>query len=84
MPVDLKHLSASTRDKVNKVLDAYADADAACLALVREGIRITATDDPTGREIIRVELFDPEPVVRDSEDDEPRFGVGLDIGPDEP
>ncbi len=87
MAVDLKHLSASTRDKVNKVLDAYADADTLQRELMADGIRVITSQSGT-REVIRVELLDPDMLLikranDEDADSEPGFGVGLDIGGEE-
>ncbi len=87
MPVDLKHLSASTREKVNKVRDAYAEADTLQRELMADGINVIMGTTGT-REVIRVELLDPDMLIikrahdtdDDEDSDEPRFGVGLDIG----
>lgn len=85
MAVDLKHLSASAREKVNKVRDAYAEADTLQRELMADGIRVITSESGT-RAIVRVELLDPDMLIikraneADEESDEPRFGVGLDIG----
>jgi hypothetical protein len=89
MPVDLKHLSASTRERVNKVRDAYADADTLQRELMADGINVIMGATGT-REVIRVELLDPEMLAikraLDAEPAEgndrrgPEFGIGLDIG----
>ncbi len=79
MAVDLKHLSASTRDKVNKVRDLFADAAAAQDELVGEGVRVIMSErDRT--EIIRVELLDPVALPEGNDRRGPEFGIGLDIG----
>jgi hypothetical protein len=88
MPVDLKHLSASTRERVNKVRDAYAEADTLQRELMADGINVVMGATGT-REIIRVELLDPEMLaIKRALDAEPEgndrrgpeFGIGLDIG----
>jgi len=78
MPVDLKHLSASTRDKVNKVLDAYADAHEQQRELLDEGIRVVLAEG-IPHVCLRVELFDPVE-AREPVDLGPEFGLGMEIG----
>ena len=79
MAVDLKHLSATTREKVNRVVDAFADAEKAQGDLLAEGIRVVIML-PDHR-LLRVELLDPqaEPdaLLGDGHD------FGIDVGPDD-
>lgn len=96
MAIDLQHLAASTRKKVEEVVELYRKADEAAAKLDEVGVAVVMRGTGKARHIRTVELFDPEGTVTIQHPGEPpilddevsliekanelEFGSGFDIG----